>query len=132
MGRKLSGCTREAINGQIRLRFGTLRAWMNPWGVFFFFFIFWIFLILDLGGPVLDPKWTGNLRGALGKGKWSKSLKRATFIAWVNAWECFFHFLKILIFGPWWTGPGSQMDRKLAGYSKEGMIGQILSEIWHI
>jgi len=27
-------------------------------------------------------------------------LKIDTFVAWMNAWGCFFYFLKIFLFGP--------------------------------
>ena len=50
-----------------------------------------------------DPKWTTKLLGCSREGindlVW---LKFGIFTAWVNPWWCFFfHFLKILIFGPW-------------------------------
>ena len=58
------GRFREGINGQICLKFGTLIAWVNPWGSLFSFFENFIFL--GPGDSVLDPKWTKNLWGALG------------------------------------------------------------------
>ena len=31
--------SREGINGHICMKFGTIIAWVNPWGVFFFTFL---------------------------------------------------------------------------------------------
>ena len=63
-GPKTVGHSRECINGQICQKFGTLITWVNVWP---YFFIFWKFSFLGIGDLVLDPKWTKNLRGALGK-----------------------------------------------------------------
>lgn len=58
MDRKPLDCSREGINGQIHLKFGTVIAWVYPWGLFFISFKF------GFSGPgvvTLDPKWTKNL-----------------------------------------------------------------------
>ena len=39
MYRKPLKCSREGKNGQICLKFETRIALVNPWGVFFFFFL---------------------------------------------------------------------------------------------
>ena len=84
MDRKPFGCSREAINRQICLKFSTFKAWVNPWGCLFSFF-----------GPrnqVLDPKWTENLQSTLGKA-WMVKFSRAYLNSWVVcviSQKCFF------------------------------------------
>ena len=81
----------KAITGQICLKFGTLIALVNPWGIFFIFRKFWFWALgtrpWTLNGP--SEAITGQI-----------CLKFGTLIALVNPWGCFFHFSKILILGP--------------------------------
>lgn len=123
------GRCREDVYGQICVKFGTLIAWVNPWGCFFDFFKILIFGPLwSVSGPKMGCKPLGCCReGVSGP----ISLKFGTLIAWVNVWGWFSHFFKILIFGPLGPVSGPKMDRKPLGCSREGLNGQIMSEIWH-
>ena len=46
-------------------------------------------------------------------------LKFGTLALWANTWGCFFHFFKILIFGPWGGVFRPKMDRKPLGQPRE-------------
>ena len=55
----------------------------------------------------LDPTWTIKPLGRSRKGKNVQvCLQAGALKTWVNPLGCFFHFLKILSFGPWGPGPG--------------------------
>ena len=103
-----TGHSREGINGQICLNFGTFLAWSYPWGCFFHFWNFWF---LGPGDSVLDPKWNENLRCTLGKPKMLKSVSDlAHLLLWwipggflIIFWKFWFLGPRHLIVDPEWT-----------------------------
>ena len=66
--------------------------------------------------PKNGPKTSGQPREA--KHCWI-FLKFGTLALWANTWGCFFHFFKILTFGPCGRVFGPKMDRKPSGQPRE-------------
>ena len=113
---ELLGHSREGINNQIYLKSFTHIAWVDPWGSLF---IFWKFCFLDPGDPVLDPKWTENIRGAQGKAWMVKSVCNLLHVevGWITGGFVFI-FWKF-----WFLGPRD--PKWTSGHSKKGIDGQI-------
>ena len=85
-------------NGRIWLKFCTLVPWVNIWE---WFFLFLKILIFGAWGRIFRQNEAKTL-GQPGDFKNGRIwLKFCTLVPWVNIWECFYHFLKILIFGAW-------------------------------
>ena len=85
-------------NCRIWLKFGTLVPWVNIWGLFFHFPKI---LIFGAWGRVFHQNEAKSL-GQPGDFKNGRIwLKFGTLDPWVNVLGCFFHFLKILMFGAW-------------------------------
>ena len=102
-------------NCRIGLKFDTLVPWINTWGCFFHFLKILIF------GP-RGPFFRSKRAKTLGQPREPKNywiwLKFGTHVLWANTWGCFFHFLKILIFGP--RGPFFRSKRaKTLGQPRE-------------